>query len=170
MTNEKIQQTPEEQRIHKIVNLENSFRNGSGWFYWIGLLSLLNSAIFLILNGSFSFIFGLGVTQVIDALAYFVVQEVGSRSTPLVYGVAFVIDLAIAVLFLIIGKFARKEKNWVYIAGMVLYFFDGLLVLFFADYLGAAFHLFALFGLYSGYKAMKELDKLSRTSTDQVTT
>jgi len=42
---------------------------------------------------------------------------------------------------------------------MILYALDGLLLLFFGDYLGFGFHLYALYGLYRGYRASVELGR-----------
>src|SRR5438067_7750738 len=42
-------------------------RGGASWFYWIGALSIINTLVAMSGNGT-RFIFGLGITQFIDAI------------------------------------------------------------------------------------------------------
>ena len=60
--------------------LERAVSGGASWFYWIAGLSLVNSAIVLF-GGQWNFIVGLGVTQIIDAIASVVAQELGSSAS-----------------------------------------------------------------------------------------
>ena len=43
-------------------------KRGANWFYWIAGLSVVNSIMF-IAGANFQFVVGLGVTQIINALA-----------------------------------------------------------------------------------------------------
>ena len=46
--------------------LERRVKSGANWFYWIAALSLVNSII-VMANGQWSFILGLGVTEIENA-------------------------------------------------------------------------------------------------------
>ena len=50
------------------LQLEQRVRSGASWFYWIAGLSIINSIIQLS-GGNWHFIFGLGITSIVDALA-----------------------------------------------------------------------------------------------------
>ena len=132
-------------------------KNGANWFFWIAGLSLLNSIIYL-LNADFSFSFSLGATQIVDWFAAALIQD-----TPvgLVYlrALAVVINLAILAIFTGFGLLARKGKGWAFLSGMALYFLDGLLCLWAADWFAVIFHGIVLYGLLRGYMARQALYK-----------
>jgi hypothetical protein len=119
-------------------------RGGASWFFWIAGLSLINSLAALT-GSNWGFILGLGVTQVIDAIA----QEIGGAG-PLV---GFALDLGAAGLFIGFGILARKGLAWSFVVGMILYGLDGLLFLLVGDWFGLAFHVFVLFCLFKGLQA-----------------
>ncbi|MCC7383749.1 MAG: DUF4339 domain-containing protein [Deltaproteobacteria bacterium] len=129
--------------------LEARLKSGASWFYWIAGLSLINSLVAL--SGSeWGFIFGLGITQIFDALA----AEAGTAGK----GVALVLDLAAAGALIFFGVFAHRRKRWAFFLGMALYALDSLIFLAVQDWLAVAFHAFALFGLFGGLRAARELD------------
>ncbi|MBI4332353.1 MAG: hypothetical protein HY673_13855 [Chloroflexi bacterium] len=47
------------------LKLENRFKGGASWFYWIAGLSMLNT-LFVIIGAGWTFFIGLGITQVVD--------------------------------------------------------------------------------------------------------
>jgi len=128
-------------------------KNGSSWFYWIAGLSLINSVI-LMMGGRWSFIIGLGLTQLIDAIATIMADELGSGADVVVKIVAIILDIVVAGIFVVFGVFARKGHKWAFVVGMVLYALDGLIFLWVGDYLSIGFHLFVLYGLYRGLRAL----------------
>ena len=136
--------------------LENRVRSGANWFYWIAGLSALNSVI-SITGSSVTFILGLGITQFVDVFAQAFAQEIPESKT-IFLGTGLFLSVVIASFFAGIGYLARRTR-WIYTAGMILYALDGLLLLFFGDYLGFGFHLYALYGLYRGYRASVELGR-----------
>lgn len=143
--------------IQKKLVLANSFRRNITWFYWLAGLSIINSIISLF-GGSITFLFGLGVTQVVDGFIFVIQEELGANAIlPLV---GFFINLVIALFFVLFGYLGLKGKRWAIITGLVLYLLDGLLVLFFADYLGAIFHLWVIFSLAMGLKTLADMKKL----------
>ncbi len=133
------------------AQLAIALRNGAGWFYWIAALSLINSV--LVTAGSDrSFIIGLGVTQVADAI-------LGSFGT---VGkiVAFAFDLVVAGLFVLLGWLANKRHGWAFGVGIAVYGLDGVLYLLVSDWLSVAFHVFVVFSLFAGLSAHKRLARI----------
>lgn len=141
--------------IEKKINLENQFKSGANWFYWIAALSLVNSAISLSGN-QWSFIIGLGMTQIIDAIATGFAEQIGILGK----AIALCFDLMAAAIFIAFGFFARKRFAPAFIIGMIVYALDGLIFILAQDWLSIAFHVFALIGIFSGMKACKELARL----------
>jgi hypothetical protein len=125
-------------------------RSGASWFYWIAGLSLINSL--LAFGGqSWRFIFGLGITQLLDALG----GEIASGGK----FIALVLDLVVAGVFVLLGVFSHKGHLWAFIVGMVLFALDGLVFLLIKDWLGIGIHAFVLYCLYRGFEACRQLRK-----------
>ena len=139
--------------IEQKIKLENQLKSGASWFFWIAGFSLVNSIV-LKFGGEWTFVVGLGVTQVIDAIAI----ALGAATIGKL--IAFWMNLCVAGIFIFIGVLAKKRNRALFIIGMVLYAVDGLIFLLAVDVLSIAFHAFALFCIYSGFKADKELTKL----------
>jgi hypothetical protein len=143
--------------------LEQKLKAGTGWFTWIAALTLVNTLVFLSGQGSFSFIIGLGITQIIDAVASGLSS--GANSLPQLKFFAFALDIVLIGLFFLFGRLARQQRRWPFILGMILYGLDSLIFLWAQDYLGIGFHVFALFGLYRGLQALNQLKTLSQPAT-----
>lgn len=147
------------------LKLQNRLRSGASWFYWIAVLSVINS-ILMAASSRISFIFGLGVTQIIDALAYLLGQDLGLDSLNTVRIIGWVLNLLIVGIFVLFGVFAHKRKRWAFYVGMVLYGLDALATLFVwdqPDLLSFAFHLIVIWGLVGGLRAAAQLDRLEET-------
>jgi hypothetical protein len=131
--------------------------NGGAWFYWIGGASILNS----VLNAAgtqWGLAVGLGVTYLIDGLAEGLSNTV---RTPIY---AFLIDIAIAGGFLLLGRAARRGHLVWYAIGVAIYLLDGLLFVLFQDLLGIAVHAIAIFGLVSGWRGARALKQFDAPS------
>lgn len=130
---------------------------GGGWFYWIGGASILNSVLNAV-GTQWGLAVGLGVTYLIDGLA-----EAFSNTvrTPIY---AFVIDIAVAGVFLLIGRAARRGNLGWYAVGTVLYLVDGLLFVLVRDFLGIAVHAIAIYGLVTGWRAARALKQFEAPS------
>ena len=124
---------------------------GAGWFLWIAGLSVVNTLISMS-GGSIRFIFGLGITTLIDAIGHG--MSGGGQAVALA---ASVLGAAVLAIF---GVLARKELKWAFLLGMILYVCDGLLLIPAKLYLDAAFHAWALFRLYQGFQALGVLQNL----------
>jgi hypothetical protein len=139
---------------HDMQELEGRMKSGANWFYWIAGLSAINSAIYAF-GGDVAFLAGLGFTQVADALV-----DVGIESglPAAVKTVAIVFNFAVVALFAFIGYYAGKGSSIGFIIGIVIYFFDALLVLLLGMMFGAAFHAFALIFIVRGFLACRTLN------------
>ncbi|HKQ97084.1 MAG TPA: hypothetical protein VJV75_04340 [Candidatus Polarisedimenticolia bacterium] len=138
--------------------LELQRRKGAGWFYWVAGLSVINSLI-LMIGGGLSFVVGLAVTQVMDAVAMATTPGgVESGSLP-IWG--FLIDLLIAGGVGLVGYFATKGHGSAFVVGMVLYALNGLVYLAFEEIMPFAFHLLALWFMWRGFAAHRELGKIA---------
>lgn len=137
--------------------LEKAHRSGANWFYWIAGLSVVNTVIQM-MGSDRSFIVGLGITQVVDAIAKGVAEGAGGGSIGTVLRVLGLgLDVVVVGVFVLFGWQAGKKHGWAFVVGMVLYGLDGLLFLLLQDWLSAGFHAFALFGLWSGFSALRKL-------------
>lgn len=137
-------------------NDENTIRqlkNGADWFYWIAGLSLINSLI-LAFGGNFTFIAGLAITQIVNALAIAAVDQGMSSS---VIAVAVVFEIICAGVFALFGYYANRGFAAAFIAGIVIYLLDALLAIVIGSWIGGAFHLFALFFIFRGFLASRKL-------------
>ena len=136
---------------------EKKWRNGASWFYWLAGLSLVNSVI-AVFGGEISFLFGLGFTQVADAIG----AEV-ARQSPELATIARVVGLGVAAagagLFALFGWLAHQKKQWAFVSGLVLYAMDALLALGVGAYLSLAFHAWVLLALFQGMQALARIRK-----------
>ena len=83
-------------RTH-LTALEQQGRAGASWFYWVGGLSLVNSAIMLF-GGGITFVFGLGITSIADDVGADVVRQNPQIAT-VVKGLVFGFDLFVVAIF-----------------------------------------------------------------------
>ncbi|MBS1853689.1 MAG: hypothetical protein JST79_22545 [Acidobacteria bacterium] len=137
------------------LQAEQVVKAGAGWFIWIAGLSVVNSLAGLF-GTAFHFILGLGVTQVVDVLA----RRAGNAGVVL----DLVINGCVVGVFVLFWHFARKEQRWAFIVGMIFYALDGLILLLFEDFFGAAFHAYALFMLYRGLSGISLLEQIRQAS------
>jgi hypothetical protein len=143
----------EHNNIAEKLKTENQFKNGANWFYWIAVLSVINSMIILF-GGEISFIVGLGITQIVDAIAW-EFKNSGGMNLDFIF---FMISLFISGVFALFGYFSRKQMMGIYVTGMILYALDGLIFFLVGDWLSIGFHVFVLFSLYGGLKALKAIN------------
>ena len=144
--------------VEQKLRAEQIVKNGAGWFLAIALLSIVNSVL-TISGTNFHFIFGLGITEIVDAIG----RESGTTGSAL----SLVVNLFIAGVFLLFWNFARRGEKWAFLAGMGLYAVDGLILIPFKDLLGVAFHAYALFRIYSGMKGLPVLEQIRQRMTPE---
>lgn len=129
----------------------DAIRRGAGWLLTISLLSGINT-ILQILNMEIRFIFGLGITQLIDAIAH-------ERGSAAIVPMAVLDGLFLGIL-LLCWHFARAGSRGAFLVGTIAYALDGVLLLLFRDWLGVAFHAYALFRIGQGYLAARQFARL----------
>ena len=140
--------------LEQKLRVEHALKSSASWFITIAVLSVVNSV--LAMSGAgIHFIFGLGFTQIVDALAH----QVGGAGVVL----DLVINGIIAGVFALFWNFARKGQKWAWYAGMGLYAVDALLLLPAKDLLSIAFHAYALYRMSMGLKLLPIMDRLNRS-------
>ncbi len=147
------------------VALQRHAQSGANWFFWIAALSMINSLVLLAANGRWNFLAGLGVTQLIDALALGMSENLGGTTTTII---ALLLDVMVAGIFVGLGLFARKGQTWAFALGMVIYVLDALLFLFVQDWLSVAFHAYVIYRLYKGFASSRKLKMLEAEAATPV--
>jgi hypothetical protein len=140
-------------------NLERQLKSSANWFYWIAALSMINW-IASAFNMGYSFVIGLGVTQLIDAIAQSLMEDLGSSYITLLNIVSFVAILALAGIYAVFGYFGAKRGSWAFMIGIGFYVLDALLFVWAKDYLPLIFHAWALISLVRGPGLIKKLNAL----------
>ena len=150
--------------IHEVLKIEKRFEGGANWFFWIAGLSLVNTII-VMGGGTITFIVGLGITQIIDAfIAVFKeTMQVSSVSATILNLVGFSLVVGVLSVFVLFGILARKQYQWAFIIGMIIYALDGLIFLAVGDTMSVGFHVFALFGLFGGLQALRKLKAIEQS-------
>ncbi|MCB1182357.1 hypothetical protein KDM41_02915 [bacterium] len=135
---------------------ERRLRSGANWFHWIAALSLLNSVIALF-AGEWTFMFGLGITQVFDVFG----RELAADGGRAFQVFALLLSAGACSTYFLLGWLAGRGKTAGFVVGMALYAADGLIFLLAGDWLGIAFHAFALYGMTTGFRALRGMRELA---------
>jgi hypothetical protein len=130
-------------------------RRGAGWFLTIAILSGVNSLL-EIFDAKIRFIFGLGITQVVDAIGHGVAQN-GMFVTMAVDGI-------FVVMLILCSRWAKAGSQGAFLGGMIAYALDGVLLLRFGMWLDAAVHAYALYMIWQGYAAARELVQMRQAA------
>lgn len=129
--------------------------NGAQWFYWIAAMSLITSFINLS-GGEFGFAISLGITQFFDGMAL-AFSKYGTGNW--IKYLSFCLDIAVAVILFLIGRFAQKGYKSAYLVGIIGYALDSLLLLLVQDWISIAFHVLALIYIGAGFSALRYLER-----------
>ena len=130
-------------------------RRGAGWFFTMALLSGVNSVL-QIFDAKIRFIFGLGITQVVDGVA----RGMGQGGTVVIA----VVDGLFIVMLIFCSRWAKAGSQGAFLGGMVAYALDGVLLLLFSMWLDAAVHAYALWMIWQGYTASRELAQMQQAA------
>jgi len=95
-------------------------QRGAGWFLTIALLSGVNTLL-QAFDAKIRFIFGLGITQVVDAIAH--------RSGQSGMIMMLVVDGLFIVMLVLCSRWARAGSQGAFLGGMIAYALDGVLLL-----------------------------------------
>jgi hypothetical protein len=136
------------------VLLERRVKISASWFFWIAGLSVVNSIISLS-GGNVRFIFGLGITRLIDAFAS------GLASSGM--AVAIGLDVVAAGIFASFGVFGGKRQTWSFAAGLVFYALDALIYVLDGSWLSVAFHAYVIYRIFTGLQACIRLNGIARS-------
>jgi hypothetical protein len=136
------------------VSIILRMRRGAGWFLTIAILSGVN-ALLQIFDAKIRFIFGLGITQVVDAVAHGM-----ERGTIVV----IVVDGLFILMLVLCSRWAKTGSQGAFLGGMIAYALDGVLLLVFSMWLDAAVHAYALWMIWQGYSASRELAQLEQAA------
>ena len=130
-------------------------RRGAGWFLTIAILSGVNSLL-QIFDAKIRFIFGLGITQVVDALGH------GGSQNGMILTIA--LDGIFIAMLILCSKWAKAGSQGAFLGGMIAYALDGVLLLLFSMWLDAAVHAYALWMIWQGYSAARELAQIQQAA------
>lgn len=130
-------------------------RRGAGWLLTIALLSGVNTLL-QVFDAKIRFIFGLGITQVVDAMG----KGAGQNGM----AVTIALDGIFLGMLILCWKWAKAGSQGAFLAGMIAYALDGVLLLFFSVWLDAAVHAYALYMIWQGYAAARELAQLQQAA------
>jgi hypothetical protein len=139
---------------------EKSVKNVSFWFYMIAGLSVLNALIYLA-GMKWNFLIGLGAT---DFLAGFSKAAGGTLGA-----IGVILTFLIAGVFVFFGIYARKQKPWAFVAGLIIYTLDALIFIWVSDWLSVAFHAFVWFVIFTGAKACFKLQPAKQSMSTEKT-
>ena len=148
--------TSAQQAAIQVAQLKARIRVSADWFFWIAGLSIINSLI-MEFGGQIRFILGLGITEFVDAVI--------AKQASEVHVVGWIVNLVIAGVFALFGKFGRNGQKWAFLVGMVIYAADALLMATFQIWLGLAFHVYALYRIYQGLPAVNALESVQQRAS-----
>ena len=130
-------------------------RRGASWFLTIAILSGIN-VLLEAFDAKIRFIFGLGITEVVDALGK------GAGQNGML--VTLALDGVFLLMLILCWKWAKAGSQGAFVAGMIAYALDGVLLLYFRVWLDAAVHAYALYMIWQGYVAARELAQLQQAA------
>ena len=145
----------------EVLQLFHRGKSGAAWFYWIAVLSLINTVVALS-DGGIMFALGLDITMITDTIAASIALKPGGNMTILVAAIVF--DAVVLGLLVLCGRLSQQRVLPVYALGMGLYLLDGLLSLFLGSIVSIVIHGYALWSMASGFAAYRKLNLLERAS------
>jgi len=125
-----------------------SVLHGADWFFWLAILSLINSFIVYYYNTPNSPV-ALGLTQWLDGTS--------APFNPKMTEGALLINVLIAGVVALFGLMARRGSDIAFVVGIFLYVVDAMLTIGLKDFFGFGVHLIALFFLVKGLLASRHI-------------
>ena len=124
-----------------------SVLHGADWFFWLAILSLINTLLVYYYNLPNTPI-ALGVTQWLDGTNAFGVS-MSSQSLGL--------NIIIAGVLAMFGLLARRGSDLAFVVGIFLYVLDAFLIVGQREFWGFGIHLIGLFFLVKGLLASRHI-------------
>ena len=125
-----------------------SVMHGADWFFWIAILSVINSFIVYYYQTPNTPL-ALGITQWIDGSASGINSSMTAGS--------LVTNILIALVVAGFGLMARRGSDLAFVVGIFLYVIDAFLMAGMKDLFGFSIHLVALFFLAKGLLASRHI-------------
>ena len=125
-----------------------SIRHGANWFFWLAILSVINTLIvyqYHIPNTPIA----LAISQWLDGTSAGLNPTMSTRS--------LIINLIIAGILAGFGVLARRGSDLAFVVGMFLYVVDAMLAIGLRDLFGFGVHLIGLFFLFKGLLASRHI-------------
>ena len=135
-----------------VEGLKKRALSGAHWFHWIAGLTVVNSIV-MATGNDWSFILGLGVSQIVDGLGLAMAERIGIAGKI----IALLAAAVPAGIFALFGYFACRGQGWAYWVGAILFGLDTLIFLALQQWVGVAFHIFAILGIVGGARASAQL-------------
>ena len=146
--------------LEEKINLENGVKGGGNWFYFIAAATAINTFSHVFLQADWTLFIGLGISGFIDGIAIGAVK-INPNLAGLWKGLATVINLIAVSICVLFGIFARKQKSWAFIAGMIVVALDSLLFMLAQDWLAFGFHVIAVLSIRGGYNSLNQLNSIN---------
>ena len=127
--------------------------SGANWFYWVAILSLLNTFIVWYFNNGNTPL-ALGATQWTDGTTGHMNAD---GWFPPLRMAGILTDILIAGVFAMFGYLAKRGSDFAFVLGMFLYVCDAMLSIGLRDVFGSMFHLIPLFFMFKGLLASRHL-------------
>jgi len=125
-----------------------SVLHGADWFFWIAILSLINSLIVYYYQTPNSPL-ALGITRWLDG------TTTGFNASMTTGGL--LTNLLVALVLAVFGLLSRRGNDIAFVVGIFLYVIDAMLVIGLRDFFGFGVHLIALFFLVKGLLASRHV-------------
>jgi hypothetical protein len=125
-----------------------SVLHGADWFFWLAILSIINSLIVYFYNTPNTPV-ALGITQWLDGTH-------GGIKASMSNG-WLVINILIAAMLAGFGLLARRGSDLAFVVGIFLYVIDSILIIGLRDLFGFGVHLLGLFFLFKGLLASRHI-------------
>jgi hypothetical protein len=150
---------PNVQRLEsaEMQQLRPKIESGANWFYFVAGVSFVN-AIAAVLGSTWSFIIGLGLSQMLtDFVRWAVIFDTWSIA---IKGMLVLFNLALLAGLAYLGWRARQPNTTLFGIGISLFALDTLLFLISLDWIGVAFHALVLFFMWKGFSAARQFRRL----------
>jgi len=125
-----------------------SVLHGADWFFWIAILSLINSLVVFYYQTPNTPL-ALGITRWLDGTTS------GFNASMTTSGL--ITNLLVALVLAVFGLLSRRGNDIAFVVGIFFYVIDSMLVIGLRDFFGFGVHLIALFFLVKGLLASRHI-------------
>ena len=143
---------PQAQYKYQLAVALARIKTGASWFDWMAILSVVN-AVIVMAQGTWGFLVGLGITDLLNALA-----KAGKISSTM----PIIVSVPVAAFFWLMGRLTKQGQKWALILGIAVYVLDALILLKFQVWLSLAFHAYVLFMLARTFSALSLYEQVKQ--------